>query len=113
MIKVFGLSIVYAFLMSFVLQFNVIHQFGAMGMVAGDATPLPSYTAFMVDYGNTFKYFKHGALHGFITGLFLILPSVGVSSLYERKSLKYVLISGGYWAVSCAIMGGIICAMAK
>lgn len=113
MVKVFGLSLVYAFLMAFVLQFNVIHQFGAFGMIGGDVVNAkPSFAAFMADYGNEFKYFKHGALHGFMTGLFLILPSVGVSSLYEKRSFKYVLISGGYWVVTCMVMGGIICAMA-
>jgi hypothetical protein len=90
----------------------VIHQFGALGMVGGDPTiAKPSYEAFMADYGSAFRTFKHGALHGFMTGLFLILPVIGVNALYERRSFKYVLISGGYWVVSMMIMGGIICMM--
>lgn len=112
MILIFVLSIVYAFLISFVLQFLVIHQTGAMGMIGGNPSKaLPSYQAFMTDYGTAFRTFKHGALHGFMTGLFMILPVTGVNALYERRSFKYVLISGGYWAVSFMIMGGIICMM--
>ncbi|MEO7172170.1 DUF1761 domain-containing protein [Flavobacterium sp.] len=112
MIKIFGLSIVYAFLISFVLQMVVIHQFGALGMVGGDPTKaLPSYSAFMADYGTAYRTFKHGALHGFMTGLFMILPTIGINALYERRSFKYVMISGGYWIVSFMIMGGIICMM--
>lgn len=112
MIKIFGLSIFYAFLISFVLQMVVIHQFGALGMVGGDPTKaLPSYNAFMADYGTAFRTFKHGALHGFMTGLFMILPTIGINALYERRSFKYVMISGGYWIVSFMIMGGIICMM--
>lgn len=112
MIMIFGVSIVYAFFMSFVLQMLVIHQFGVFGMIGGDlATAKPSYEAFMADYGTAFRTFKHGALHGFITGLFMILPVIGVGALYERRSFKYVLVSGGYWIVSFAIMGGIICMM--
>ena len=112
MIMIFGLSIVYAFFISFILQMLVIHQFGALGMVGGDPTiAKPSYVAFMADYGTAFRTFKHGALHGFITGLFLILPVIGVGALYERRSFKYVLICGGYWIVSMMIMGGIICMM--
>lgn len=112
MVKLFGLSIVYAFLISFVLQMVVIHQFGALGMVGGDPTKaLPSYNAFMADYGTAFRTFKHGALHGFMTGLFLILPTTGTTALYEKRSFKYVLVTSGFWIVCFMIMGGIICMM--
>lgn len=112
MIKIFGLSIVYAFLISFVLQMVVIHQFGALGMVGGDPTKaLPSYSAFMADYGTAYRTFKHGALHGFMTGLFMILPTIGTTALYEKRSFKYVMITGGFWIVCFMIMGGIICMM--
>lgn len=112
MIMIFGVSIIYAFLISFLLQTLVIHQFGALGMIGGDAANAkPSYEAFMVDYGTAFRTFKHGALHGFMTGLFMILPVIGVGALYERRSFKYVLLSGGYWIVSLMLMGGIICMM--
>ena len=112
MILIFGMSIFYAFLISFVLQMLVVHQWGAMGMIGGDPTKaLPSYSAFMSDYGTAFRTFKHGALHGFMTGLFFALPVIGVGALYERRSWKYVLIAGGYWVITFMIMGGIICAM--
>ena len=112
MVKIFGLSIVYAFLISFVLQMVVIHQFGALGMVGGDSTKaLPSYNAFMADYGTAFRTFKHGALHGFMTGLFMIFPVIGTGALYERRSFKYVMVTSGFWIVSFMIMGGIICMM--
>ncbi len=112
MVGIFAFSLIYAFLITMVLQTLVIHQFGAFGMIGGTIeTAKPSYAAFMADYGNAFRTFKHGALHGFMTGLFMILPVIGVGALYERKSFKYVLISGGYWIVSMTIMGGIICMM--
>lgn len=112
MIAIFAMSIFYAFLISFLLQMLVIHQFGAFGMIGGDEKKaLPSYAAFMADYGTVFRTFKHGALHGFMTGLFLALPVIGTNALYEGRSWKYVLVTGGYWVVTCMIMGGIICAM--
>ena len=111
MVKVFGLTILFAFFMSFILQMLVIHQFGALGLVGGDPTVAkPSYAAFMADYGDAYRTFKHGALHGFMTGLLFALPMVGINSQFERKSWKYILITGGYWVVCCTIMGGIICA---
>ena len=112
MILIFGVSILYAFFISFVLQFVTIHQFGALGMIGGDVKiAKPSYTAFMADYGDAFRTFKHGALHGTITGLFLALPVIGTNALYERRSFKYTLVTGGFWIVCFAIMGGIVCGM--
>ena len=111
MVMIFGLSLLYAFFIAFILQMLTIHQFGAMGMIGGDpAIAKPSYAEFMADYGSAFRTFKHGALHGFMTGLFLALPIVGTNALFERRSFKYVLISGGFWIVCFMIMGGIICA---
>lgn len=112
MVAIFAMSILYAFFISFILQFLVVHQFGAFGMIGGKVTEAkPSFEAFMTDYRDAFRTFKHGALHGSMTGLFFALPVIGVGALYERRSWKYVLIAGGYWVVSCMIMGGIICAM--
>jgi Protein of unknown function (DUF1761) len=112
MVLIFSMSIFYAFLIAFIMQMLVIHQFGALGMVGGDPTlAKPSYEAFMADYGTAFRTFKHGAFHGVFTGLFFALPVIGINSLYERRSWKYVLIAGGYWVVTCMIMGGIVCAM--
>ena len=114
MAKTFTLAVIYAFFMSFILQFLVIHQTGAVGMVGGNpATALPSFNAFMVDYGTHYRTFKHGALHGFMAGLFLALPVIGTNALFERRSFKYTLISGGFWVVCFIIMGGIICAWVK
>ena len=110
MLKVFGLTIFYSFLISFTLSGIVIHQFGALGMIGGDATKaLPSYAAFMADYGNAFRSFQHGALHGFMTGLLFVLPITAINSLFEQKSWKYILVTSGYWMVSLTIMGAIIC----
>ncbi|MEY2921833.1 MAG: hypothetical protein RL108_446 [Bacteroidota bacterium] len=110
MVKTMLAAYIYAFLISFVMQFLVIHQSGALGMIGGDVSKaLPSYNAFMVDYGTNFRTFKHGALHGFMTGLFFCLPVIGVGALFERRSFKYTLIAGGYWVITCMLMGGIIC----
>ena len=111
MLFIFGMSFTYALFIAMLLQVLTIHQFGAFGMIGGDlANAKPSYTEFMADYGSAYRTFKHGAFHGFMTGLFLAIPMVGTSALYERRSFKYVLISGGFWVVSFMIMGGIICA---
>ena len=110
MLLIFGTSLLYAFFISFILQMLTIHQYGALGMIGGDPSiAKPSYEAFMADYGNNFRTFKHGALHGFMTGLFFALPIIGTNALYERRSFKYTFVTGGFWIVCLTIMGGIIC----
>jgi len=88
----------------------VIHQMGALGMVGGDPSKaLPSYTAFLADYGDAFRTFKHGALHGCMSGLFIALPIVAINGLFEQKSWKYIAVTAGYWITILTIMGAIIC----
>ncbi len=107
----FSMAAFYAFLMSIIIQSIAIHQWGAFSMIGADAsTAEPSYAAFMADYGTAFRTFKHGMFHGFLTGLFLALPVIGTNALFERKSWKYTLVSGGFWIVCFMIMGGIISA---
>lgn len=111
MLLIFVVSFIYAFLISVILQYLTIHQFGALGMIGGDTSiAKQSYAAFITDYGLAFRTFKHGALHGFLSGLFLAIPIIGTNAIYERRSFKYTLITGGYWVVCFMIMGGIICA---
>ena len=61
-------------------------------------------------YGTTFRTFKHGAFHGTLAALFISLPIIGTNALFERKSFKYVAINVGYWMLTMALMGGVVCA---
>ena len=69
----------------------------------------PSYAAFMADYGDAFRSFKHGALHGLMAGLFIALPVIATNCLFEQKSFRYAAITSGYWIIVMTIMGAIIC----
>lgn len=90
--KIFGLSLVFAFMLAFSLWAQVMVG-GGPGEAHGAAP---------------FLTFKHGAFHGVLLCVVMILPVIGTISLYERKSLKYVAMTIGYWAISMALMGGII-----
>jgi len=112
MLKIFGLCLVYSFMLAVMMPVLTIHQFGPLGMIGGPdfiETAKPSYEAFMTDYGDAFRTFKHGALHGCMSGLFLALPIIAISSLFEQRSWKYIAISAGYWTVVMTLMGGIVC----
>ena len=112
------LSILCARFIGLSLNNMVIHQFPTQSlfMATEEAFTNPNsdaaklWASVLTNYGNEFRTFKHGALHGFLTGLLFILPIYGVSYMYERRSFKLIMINAGYWVVSLTIMGGIICA---
>jgi len=110
MAVIFGISLLLSVLLSFSTQMLVIHQMGAYSLMgANPEAALPSYQAFMSDYGYAIRTFKHGAFHGFLSALFLFFPVIALNALFERRSWKYIFINVGYWTLSLTIMGAIIC----
>ena len=112
MLKIFGLTYIFSLFIVMIEMSLTIHQSGAVSMVGGLPKineALPSFKAFMADYGTAFRTFKHGALHGFMSGLFFAFPLIAINGLFERKSWKYIWIHAGYWIVTLTIMGSIIC----
>ena len=116
MALIVGLTFVFSFLIAFLLQTMVIHQFHMYSVLAEEpgmndpATPVGKYFAdFMATYGDRFRTFKHGAFHGVLTSLFFVMPVIGINALFERKKFKYTLIHTGFWAICLGLMGGIIC----
>ena len=112
MLKIFGLTFIFSFMLALMMPILVIHQMGAVSMIGGPdmiATAKPSYLSFVSDYGNEFRSFKHGALHGFMSGVFLAMPIIAMNGLFERKTWKYSAVHAGYWIVMLTVMGAIIC----
>ncbi|RYE21168.1 MAG: DUF1761 domain-containing protein [Sphingobacteriales bacterium] len=113
---VFFLTLLFSFMLSMAMMSIVIHQFHLYSIIQSEPHAFEKgsaanndVVAFMDKYGHNFRTFKHGAFHGTIASLFIALPIIGINALYARKSAKYVLIHVGYWAISMALMGGIIC----
>ncbi len=113
---IFGVSILFSILLSFALQFMVIHQFHLASIVMGEADAMnPNSPAqlwvseSMTNYGHTFKTFKHGAFHGILGAILVALPVLGINALFERKSMKYIFVNLGYWVITFALMGGVLC----
>jgi hypothetical protein len=99
-----------------VLGSIVIHQRGLFGMLADQpdihtkGTDLYNAVHSLIDKSGTrFLTFKHGALHGGFTGLFLVAPVLSIIALFEPKSWIWVVIHSLYFIACLAIMGGIIC----
>jgi hypothetical protein len=81
MAKIFGLSFIFALLMS------------------------ANLAAFLAD-GKTAAAW--GATAGFLAGFGWVTLGLGTIALFERRPWKYVLINGGYMTVSFTIMGLIL-----
>jgi hypothetical protein len=107
MVKIFGLTIFYSFLLAFWMPQAVIHQVGVLEAAGGNMND-PAYIEFMKTHGSAFRYFKHGALHGLMASILVALPIIAINGLFEQKSWKYIAIHAGYWMVVMSIMGAII-----
>ncbi|OIQ29925.1 MAG: hypothetical protein BM564_03905 [Bacteroidetes bacterium MedPE-SWsnd-G2] len=90
--KVFSWSVILAFMASFFIWSLVMYGGGA-----GEIHGTPKYMTF-----------KHGAFHGAIAALFLVMPAMVTNALFEQKSFKYMAINVGYWIVTFSLMGGIV-----
>jgi hypothetical protein len=49
-----------------------------------------------------------GATAGFLAGFGWVAMGMGIVALFEHRSLKYVLINGGYLTVALTVMGAIL-----
>ncbi len=112
----FSLCYLLGLMLSFAIMPIVIHQMHMLSIFANDATMKdPNSTSslyvknFFDMYGTNFRTFKHGAFHGTLASLFFVLPVIGIVALFEKKGFKYVAIHTGYWLVTLALMGGVIC----
>jgi hypothetical protein len=109
MAVIFIVSYILSIMLAFALNSMVIHQNGLLSVFGGDASNELYKQAFEATK-DSFRTFKHGALHGFIAAVFIGLPILGTNALFEQKGWKYIWINAGYWAITITIMGGIICA---
>jgi hypothetical protein len=116
MVKTLVICYVLSVLIAMALMQMVIHQMGTFSTLAGDpgfaeqtGESYVYFQDFVAKYADRFRTFKHGAFHGVLYGLFLATPILSIIALFEKKSFKYVAINAGYWIVTLAIMGGIIC----
>jgi hypothetical protein len=116
---IFGVSYLFSCMLALAMMGLTIHQMGFQSMLMEQPgfgqEGSEIYTFFhetIAKYGQDFRTFKHGALHGFVGGLFIALPILATNALFERKSWKYIWINAGYWAITMMLMGGVVCQFA-
>ena len=116
MALIFGLTFVFSFMLAMILNSVVIHQTHVYSVLLdepGFGDPNSEIgkwlSDFMAKYGQNYRSFKHGALHGTISAIFFALPLIAINALFERRSGRYIAIHAGYWIVTLALMGGVVC----
>lgn len=54
------------------------------------------------------RTFSHGAVHGVMAGVMFAATSIGINSLYQRKSMKLYLIDALYQVLGLGLAGGVL-----
>lgn len=112
---VFGLMYLFSLFLAFMLFGITVHQSAVFSIFAdlkNNTEAMADKDLFLQKYDTLYRTFKHGAFHGFLSGIFLGFPLIGVNAFFEAKSFKYILIHVAYWTISMMLMGGVICAFA-
>ena len=117
MLPIFALTYFCGLLIAVTMMFTTIHQMHMGSILANHGAELGDpnselslyVSSFFAKYGTEFRTFKHGAFHGLLSALFLATPVIAVGAMFENKSWKYIAIHAGYWAITLALMGGVIC----
>lgn len=115
-------SFICAFFIGATMNSLVMHQNGVfslvqkpVGMIRQIVTPeqaaegIKHAQALLKIHEYSFRTLSHGAIHGFLFGLFFIAPFLTFNALFERKGFKYIAVNSGFWIVSSILMGAVIC----
>jgi hypothetical protein len=113
---VFGLSYLFSCMIAVALLVFTIHQIhvfsvfeGQAGLGVDGSDLMNKIINFLGDDIHNFRTFKHGAFHGTLAGVLLALPILATNAMFEAKGFKYIAVNAGYWIISLALMGGIVC----
>lgn len=116
MAVIFLVTFIFSFMLSFIMFPIVVHQAGLFSLFAGEPGVMegsgPAFdqlNQLLEQFSGSFRTFKHGVLHGVIEALFFAMPIIGINALFERRSFKYTMVHTGYWILTLALMGGILC----
>lgn len=90
---------------------------GNMPLIFGISFVLAMVVAFKLSggayhHGEDDRNALHGAFHAIMNCFYYGLPVLITNSLYERRSLKGILINSGYWVACFAAIGAILYAFA-
>lgn len=53
--------------------------------------------------------YGHGVAHGVIYSIMVVLPILGISAIFEKRSLSWVGVNWGYWLLTLSAICAIVC----
>ena len=69
---------------------------------------LGAYLSTWVHPDENLSQWMHGAFHGFMLSIFLIVPVIIMNALYEQKGIGYILINSFFAMAGLALQGAIL-----
>lgn len=113
MAVIFISSYLLSVLLSFMVGNIAIHQIGVYGMLMDSNGELGSnqvlFDDLMEKFGQNYRSFGHGIVHGIQITVLLVLPIMAINALFERRGWKYIFIHVGYWLVTLMLISGCLC----
>ncbi len=117
MARIFGLTLLFSILLAVFMNVWVVHQIHINSILMNEPgfgdpnSEIGLYISdFMAKYGQNFRTFSHGAVHGILAALMFAFPLLAINAQFERRSWKYILVHLGYWLITLILMGGLIAA---
>lgn len=114
----FGTTYLLSVILTFAFSGIVVHQTSFFQSMMPDVMEEGSkasaqFEELMALYGDNFRDFKHGAVHGVMFSLLFVMPLIAINSLFERKGWTYIFIHTGYWLITLVLVGGVLSAFLK
>lgn len=117
MTKTLLLSYLFGLFLSYILFIFSVHQSSMYqlflhepGLAEAGSEINTMISDFMTKYGEKHRTFGHGVIHGMELCFMMSLALIGISSLHERKPMKYMWIHVFFWVICGGLMGGVLCA---
>jgi hypothetical protein len=60
--------------------------------------------------GHSYVTFKHGAFHGVVFSIMVILPIFATMKIFEMRKWSWVFVNWGYWSITAILMNGLLSA---
>ena len=57
---------------------------------------------------NTFRTFKHGALHGALLAISFVVPVIVSHGIFQKHSAKNILLNVVFWILCFTLMAGVL-----
>lgn len=89
-------------------EMNPVTMIGALLMAAVISYALSKYASHTEE---GMSQFVHGMYHGFMPAILYVAPVIVSKSLFEKKSLGWILSITAYWVLTITLMGGAVYAL--